>query len=101
MAVQLRNAIFLTSQSLLSEDVATTDSPGLVGRRQLPSPSPTGQLSSSLIPSTIEEANAAVTRIHKEAAAKKLGHYHHFSASVRAAISPLFISRVPNTTASA
>ena len=52
--------------------------------RQLPSP--TGPLSSSLAPLAIEEANAAVTSVREEAAAKKCGHYHHLSASVRAAI---------------
>jgi len=53
-------------------------------RRQFPSP--TGPLSSSLAPSAIEEANAVVTSVREEAAAKKRGHYHHLSASVRAAI---------------
>ena len=53
-------------------------------RRQLPSP--IGLLSSSLAPSAIEEANAVVTSVREEAAAKKRGHYHHLSSSVRAAI---------------
>ena len=71
--------IFLTSRSLLSEDVAT---------RQLPNR--TGPLSSSLDPaSAIEErlTPSRVTSVREEAAAKKRGHYHHhFGASVRAAM---------------
>ena len=53
-------------------------------RQQLPGP--TGPLSSSLLPSAIEEANAVVTSVREEAAAKKRGHYHYLRANVHAAI---------------
>ena len=83
-AVHDGSAIFLTSRDLLGEDVATTVSSGLA---TLTASRPFWSvvfLIGSL--SNWGEANAAVTSIHEEVAAKKRGHYHHLSASMHAAI---------------
>ena len=67
MTVQLQSAIFLILQSLLGEDIT-----------------------SSLAPSAIDEANTAVTSVREEATAKKRGHYHHLSASMHKFTSEIF-----------
>ena len=80
-AVHDGSVFSLRARSLLSEDVATTVSPGLAASTA--SKPYTGPLSSLLAPS-VEET--AVTSVRQEAAAKKRGHYHYLSATARAAI---------------